>query len=68
MRQDNKRFSRLLPLDELYSLYSRIGDSINTDIDLINANYDYLAKDNSIQLLIDLGIIAKNENNFSKNK
>ena len=66
MKQDDKKFFRLLPLDELYSLYSRVGDSINTDIDLLNANYDYLAKDNSIQLLIDLSLISKSENTFLK--
>ena len=66
MKQENKFLSRLLPLEELFELYSKVGDSINTDIDLSNANYDYLAKNNSIQLLLTLGFIKEESDFFYK--
>lgn len=68
MMPENNYLSRLLPLEELFILYSKIGDTINTDIDLMNANYDYLAKDNSIQLLKNLNFIIEESDYYSKKK
>ena len=66
MKQEDEYLSRLLPLDELFSLYSKIEDSINTPIDLINANYDYLAKDNSLDFLEKVGLLEKNGSFYRK--
>jgi hypothetical protein len=53
-------FRKLLTIDELFELYSQIGDTILTHIDIENIDKDKESKNNSIQLLIDTLFIAYN--------
>lgn len=68
MKQDNNELTKLLSLDHLYSLYSRIGDSINNDIDLYGGGYDPDSRDNSITLLKKCGLVAEEDEAFFKTK
>ncbi|NLK97034.1 MAG: DUF3883 domain-containing protein [Epulopiscium sp.] len=58
MSVNYKVFKKLLSIDELFELYSQIGDTILTHIDIENINKDKESKNNSIQLLIDTLLIA----------
>ncbi len=53
-------FKKLLTIDELFELYSQIGDTILSYIDIENINKDKESKINSIQLLVDTLFIAYN--------
>ncbi len=50
-------FRKLLTIDELFELYSQIGESIFTCIDIENINKDVESKKNSVQLLFDTSLI-----------
>ncbi|MBQ8156920.1 DUF3883 domain-containing protein [Candidatus Saccharibacteria bacterium] len=68
MNRENKELIKLLSLDNLYSLYRKIGDSINNDIDLHNSGYDPISRDNSITVLEKCELIAERDELFSKAK
>lgn len=57
MNTEKTIFSRLLCTADLYSLYSRIGKTLITPIDLKNISFDMLAVSNSVDLLSLLGFI-----------
>ena len=68
MSQENNELLKLLSLDALYSLYQKIGDSINNDIDLQSSGYDPVSRDNSIILLEKCELINEEDELFSKAK
>ena len=68
MSQENNELLKLLSLDALYSLYQKIGDSINNDIDLQSSGYDPVSRDKSIILLENCELINEDEELFSKAK
>lgn len=68
MKRENNELSKLLKLDDLFSLYQKIGESINNDIDLRNSGYDLVSRNNSITLLKKCGFINEEEESFTKNK
>ena len=68
MSQENNELLKLLSLDALYSLYQKIGDSINNDIDLQNSGYDPVSRDNSIILLEKCELINEEDELFFKAK
>ena len=68
MNRNNKELSKLLKIDELFSFYSKIGDSINNDIDLYSSGYDAVSRDNSIILLKKCGYINEEDESLSKTK
>lgn len=58
MSENHEIFKKLLPIDELFELYCKIGETILSRIDIENINEDRQSKSNSIQLLMDLFFIA----------
>lgn len=58
MSGDYEIFKKLLTIDELFELYSQIGDTILTHIDIENINKDKTSKNNSIQLLLGTFLIV----------
>jgi len=59
MSIEKEIFNRLLPVDDLYYLYRKLGDSLLNNIDLRNVSFDQTAVKNSLSLLISLGLIIK---------
>lgn len=68
MKQENNELSKLLKLDNLYSLYSKVGDSINNDIDLHNSGYDLVSRENSITLLKKCNFISEEDELYIKTR
>ena len=61
MNEKNKVFKKLLPIYDLYSLYQKLAYTIVTRIDLISIAFDFVAVDNSIKLLSEVGMIYFNQ-------
>ncbi len=68
MRDENKLFSMLLSLDDLYQLFMDIGISINSEVDLCGYSYKRKALNNSIKLLSQLEFIEIENNILTKEK
>ena len=61
-------FKKLLTIDEIFELYSQIGESVSTFLDIKNINKDNEAKNNSIQLLIGTLFISYDPESKTHNK
>lgn len=68
MNQENNELSKLLDLDSLFSLFLKIGDSINNDIDLNNSGYDPISRNNSIILFEKCELVRVEDELFLKTK
>ena len=68
MNEKSRVFSKLLPINELFALYEKLSKSIITKIDVKSLGYDSSAVDNSINLLINIGMIFFDEkgNSFQR--
>ena len=65
MKEDN-RLSRLLSINELKRLYLDIGSAYRTEIDIKNVGYDYIALQNTLVLLGEIGFIHNQDGIFCK--
>ena len=64
MNEKNDVFKKLLPIRDLYLLYQKLSETIITKIDLKSLNYDFIAVNNSVNLLCEVGMIQfDNEKN-----
>lgn len=68
MSTENKIFNKLLTVNELFSLFSGIGDSLITNIDLRNTTFDKESLGNSLDLLIQLGFIRNKRGKYKKTR
>ena len=68
MKQGTDELSMLLNLDDLYTLYTKIGESINNDIDLNNSGYSFIPRRNSFCLLKKCEFIAEEDGIFYKKR
>lgn len=59
--------SKLLIINHMFSLYSSIGESVRTEIDIENSPYDLVATRNSISLLKALNFITLRFGRYKKN-
>lgn len=64
MNAKNEMFKKLLPIENLFTLYQRLSETLITKIDVTNLNFDSISINNSIGLLCGVGIIQfDNEKN-----
>lgn len=61
MQENKKLFKKLLTINELFSVYCKISETLITEIDINNSGYDKESMANSIDLLIKLGFISYNK-------
>lgn len=66
MIDEMEKFSILLPVKSIVSLYFDIGNTVCTDIDLVGYSSNTKALKNSLELLIDLQFIKKVEGKYTK--
>lgn len=60
------KLDKLLPVENLHTLYISLGQSLKTNIDVNNLNYDSLSINNSIKLLLNIGFISLRFGRYSK--
>ena len=65
MKEENK-YSRLLSINQLKSLYHDIESIYRTEIDIRNSGYDLVALDNSIAMLMEIGFIVFQNECYTK--
>lgn len=65
MKEENK-YSRLLSINQLKSLYHDIESVYRTEIDIRNSGYDLIALDNSISLLLEIDFIVYQDECYRK--
>ena len=64
--KEEEIYRKLLPIDELFDLYDKIGVSINTSIDFNNSIYRYDVGVNSLKLLENARFISKIDSGYEK--
>lgn len=66
MREESAIFKILLSCNDIYKLYANIGESLCTDIDIYNCNYNRESLNNSLILLQRINFICKKNNRYYK--
>ncbi len=66
MNIETNIFNCLLEVSDIYDIYKKIGETINTQTDIVSIGFSRKALQNTISLLLNLQIIQKEENHYSK--
>lgn len=61
MKEKELVFKKLLTVEEMFLLYSKLSEAIITKIDIRNFGFDNTSLENSIELLSELGLIKYDE-------
>jgi len=63
MNEKNEVFKKLLPIKDVYNLYTRLSDTLITRIDIQNLNHDCVAVNNTINMLCEIEVIQFDNDN-----